>query len=107
LSQNVTTKLFCSVVDITSRETIAIEMYRYFKTVVKDCPAVSAILSFSNIKMAYMILYNHAKNIADAENVEPVQEKVEKKYMEFDDFLNGRFRASSFYPHWVSGRISN
>jgi len=54
-----------------------------------------------------MILYNHAKNIADAENVEPVQEKVEKKYMEFDDFLNGRFRASSFYPHWVSGRISN
>uniref|UniRef100_H2YFY1 Dipeptidylpeptidase IV N-terminal domain-containing protein n=1 Tax=Ciona savignyi TaxID=51511 RepID=H2YFY1_CIOSA len=27
----------------------------------------------------------------------------EKKWMEFDNFLDGTFRANSFYPRWVSG----
>ncbi|CAK8692165.1 unnamed protein product [Clavelina lepadiformis] len=26
-----------------------------------------------------------------------------KQWMQFDDFLNGKFRAKSFYPNWVSG----
>nr|XP_018666654.1 dipeptidyl peptidase 4-like isoform X1 [Ciona intestinalis] len=32
-----------------------------------------------------------------------VKEMPNKQWMEFDDFLDGTFRANSFYPRWVSG----